>query len=50
MKQNWQRAISKGRMTAEQQAEYESRLVMTTDLSRLAEADFVIEAVTEILN
>ncbi|MFO7263883.1 MAG: 3-hydroxybutyryl-CoA dehydrogenase [Bacillaceae bacterium G1] len=47
IKQNWQRAISKGRMTAEQQAEYESRLVMTTDFARLSEADFVIEAVTE---
>jgi len=47
IKQNWQRAISKGRMTAEQQTEYESRLVMTTDFARLSEADFVIEAVTE---
>ena len=47
MKQNWQRAIAKERMTAEQAAECEARLVMTTDIARLGEADFVIEAVPE---
>lgn len=47
MKQNWQRAIAKERMTAEQAAECEARLVMTTDMARLGEADFVIEAVPE---
>lgn len=49
MKKNWQRAIEKGRLTSQQQAEYEARLVTTTDISRLSEADYVIEAITENL-
>ncbi|OUM84687.1 MAG: 3-hydroxybutyryl-CoA dehydrogenase [Bacillus thermozeamaize] len=49
MKKNWQRAIEKGRLSSQQQAEYEARLVTTTDISRLSEADYVIEAITENL-
>jgi 3-hydroxybutyryl-CoA dehydrogenase len=41
------RDIEKGRLTAEEKQQAESRLKTTTELSDLASADIVIEAVTE---
>lgn len=41
------RHVEKGRLTAEEKQQAESRLKTTTDLADLASADMVIEAVTE---
>lgn len=43
------RAVSRGKMTEEQQAEILGRISFATDLSALADADFVVEAVVESL-
>jgi 3-hydroxybutyryl-CoA dehydrogenase len=43
------RAVSRGKMSEEQQAEILGRVSFATDLSALAEADFVVEAVVESL-
>jgi 3-hydroxybutyryl-CoA dehydrogenase len=43
------RAVSRGKMTEEQQAEILGRINFATDLSALADADFVVEAVVESL-
>ena len=44
-----ERAVSKGKMTAEDKTAALGRIAGTTELSRLAEADFIIEAATENL-
>ncbi|MBO8171237.1 MAG: 3-hydroxybutyryl-CoA dehydrogenase [Bacillaceae bacterium] len=49
IQKNWNRSISKGKMTEEEKAGCENRLYPTTDMNRLAEVDYVIEAVTENL-
>jgi 3-hydroxybutyryl-CoA dehydrogenase len=43
------RAVARGKLTAEEQAEVFDRIEMTTDLERLADADLVIEAIPERL-
>ncbi|WP_107772377.1 3-hydroxyacyl-CoA dehydrogenase family protein [Nocardioides sediminis] len=43
------RAVSRGKMSEEQQAEILGRISFATDLSALADADFVVEAVVESL-
>ncbi len=43
------RAVSRGKMSEEQQAEILGRIGFATDLSALADADFVVEAVVESL-
>jgi len=43
------RAVSRGKMSEADQAEILSRISFATDLSALAEADFVVEAVVESL-
>jgi 3-hydroxybutyryl-CoA dehydrogenase len=43
------RAVSRGKMSEEQQAEILGRISFATDLSALAGADFVVEAVVESL-
>jgi 3-hydroxybutyryl-CoA dehydrogenase len=43
------RAVSRGKMSEEQQAEILGRITFATDLSALAGADFVVEAVVESL-
>ena len=49
IRKNWARSIEKGRMTEEKRAECERLLKTTTDWSALAEAEVVIEAVSENL-
>lgn len=44
-----ERAVSKGKMTAEEKDGALGRIAGTTDLNRLSEADFIIEAATENL-
>lgn len=44
------RAVSRGKMSEEQQAEILGRISFATDLSALADADFVVEAVVESLD
>lgn len=44
-----ERAVSKGKMTAEEKDAALGRISGTTDLNRLSEADFIIEAATENL-
>lgn len=44
-----ERAVSKGKMTAEEKDAALGRITGTTDLNRLSEADFIIEAATENL-
>lgn len=43
------RAVSRGKMSEEQQAEILGRISFATDLGALADADFVVEAVVESL-
>jgi 3-hydroxybutyryl-CoA dehydrogenase len=43
------RAVSRGKMSEEQQGEILGRISFATDLSALADADFVVEAVVESL-
>ncbi len=43
------RAVSRGKMSEEQQAEILGRISFATDLAALADADFVVEAVVESL-
>ena len=43
------RFVEKGKLTAEQQAQTLARLMFVTDLAQVAEADLIIEAVTEDL-
>ena len=43
------RFVEKGKLTADQQTQTLSRLEFVTDLGRVAEADLIIEAVTEDL-
>lgn len=43
------RAVSRGKMSEEQQAESLGRISFATDLAALADADFVVEAVVESL-
>src|SRR5437867_2395911 len=45
--QNLKRGVEKGRMTADEKAAVLGRIEATTDLSRLARADFIIEAIFE---
>ncbi len=47
IQKNWDRSISKGRMAKEQKTQCEMRLQTTTDMGAFAEADYVIEAVSE---
>lgn len=47
LEKNWQRAIEKGRLTAEKQKVYEEQLTTTDNWDALKEADCVIEAVSE---
>lgn len=49
IEKNWNRSIEKGRLTEEQKKEYEAKLTTTTDWQQLADADCVIEAVSENL-
>lgn len=44
-----ERAVSKGKMTADEKAAVLGRIAGTTELNRLAEADIIIEAATENL-
>ncbi|HEY0845179.1 MAG TPA: 3-hydroxybutyryl-CoA dehydrogenase [Noviherbaspirillum sp.] len=44
-----ERAVSKGKMTADEKAAVLGRISGTTELNRLTEADFIIEAATENL-
>ncbi|MBM7649666.1 3-hydroxybutyryl-CoA dehydrogenase [Bacillus ectoiniformans] len=44
---NWSRAIEKGRLDEEQKNQYESMLTTSTEWGMLADADCVIEAVSE---
>lgn len=44
-----ERAVSKGKMTAEEKTAALGRIAGTTELNRLADADFIIEAATENL-
>lgn len=46
---NLERAVSKGKTTAEEKVAILARISGTTELSRLAQADFIIEAATENL-
>jgi 3-hydroxybutyryl-CoA dehydrogenase len=43
------RAVKRGKLTEDEQAELLGRITLTTDLGALAEADFVVEAVVESL-
>lgn len=47
IQKNWGRAIEKGKLTEEKKAEFNSRLQTTTEWGQLAQADFIIEAVSE---
>lgn len=49
IQKNWNRSIEKGRLTEEQKSAYEAKLTTTTDWQKLADADCVIEAVSENL-
>ena len=49
IQKNWNRSIEKGRLTEEQKKAYEAKLTTTTDWQKLADADCVIEAVSENL-
>jgi len=49
IQKNWNRSIEKGRLTKEQKKAYEAKLTTTTDWQKLADADCVIEAVSENL-
>lgn len=44
---NWQRSIERERMTEEEKAAFEAKLVTTVDWNELKKADIVIEAVSE---
>lgn len=45
--QQWDRQLSKDRLTAEQVTQFKQRLSPTVDLNVLRDADFIIEAITE---
>ncbi|MBU8879778.1 3-hydroxybutyryl-CoA dehydrogenase [Bacillus sp. FJAT-29790] len=47
IQKNWNRAIEKGRLNEETQTKYEKLLVTSTEWESIADADFVIEAVSE---
>lgn len=47
LEKNWDRAISKGKITEVEKNEYMNSLVTTTDWNELKSVDYVIEAVTE---
>ncbi|PWA12814.1 3-hydroxybutyryl-CoA dehydrogenase [Pueribacillus theae] len=49
LQKNWNRSIEKGRLTEEQKKDFESKLTTTTDWNQLADAECVIEAVSENL-
>src|SRR3954471_2481636 len=47
IEKNFEREIAKGKRTAEERAAALERLSETTDLSRLSDADLVVEAIVE---
>ncbi len=47
IQKNWNRSIEKGRLIEEEKRGYEAKLTTTTDWTQLADADCVIEAVSE---
>lgn len=49
LQKNWNRSIEKGRLTEEQKKNFESKLTTTTDWNQIADAECVIEAVSENL-
>ena len=44
---NLEKMVAKGKMAADEKEAVLNRIVTTTDMNRLAEADFVVEAATE---
>ncbi len=50
LEKNWDRAISKEKITETEKNEYMNSLVTTTDWTELKSVDYVIEAVTENIN
>ena len=46
---SWERAVARGRLTAEARDAAQGRLAVVSDLAALADADLVIEAITEDL-
>jgi len=44
---NLEKMVTKGKMTADEKDAVLNRITITTDMNRLAEADFVVEAATE---
>ncbi|HHW38632.1 MAG TPA: 3-hydroxybutyryl-CoA dehydrogenase [Bacillales bacterium] len=50
LEKNWDRAISKEKITETEKSEYLNSLVTTTDWTELKSVDYVIEAVTENIN
>ncbi len=47
IKKNWNRAIEKGRIDEAKRSEYEQLLALSTEWESMADANFVIEAVSE---
>ncbi|EKN63283.1 3-hydroxyacyl-CoA dehydrogenase NAD-binding domain-containing protein [Schinkia azotoformans] len=47
IQRNWERSIEKGRLTTEKKTQLEQLLTVTTDWNRIADAEFLIEAISE---
>ncbi|KEF36338.1 3-hydroxyacyl-CoA dehydrogenase [Schinkia azotoformans MEV2011] len=47
IQRNWERSIEKGRLTTEKKTQLEQLLTVTTDWNRIANAEFIIEAISE---
>lgn len=47
IQRNWERSIEKGRLTTEKKIQLEQHLTVTTDWNRIANAEFIIEAISE---
>ena len=46
-RKNLDREVAKNKLSTSEKSEAISRITLTTDVSRLAESDFIIEAVVE---
>ncbi|MEC1716978.1 3-hydroxyacyl-CoA dehydrogenase NAD-binding domain-containing protein [Schinkia azotoformans] len=47
IQRNWERSIEKGRLTTEKKTQLEQLLTVTTDWNRIANSEFIVEAISE---